>query len=103
MPEITQRYPGGIVPDNTLCHPTPIYEFLICGVLFLILWRVRKTLQPEGKLFMLYLMFAGGERFTVEFLRLNPRIFFGLSEAQLIALGLFLIGLYGWFTISKKA
>jgi len=103
IPEITQQYPGGIVPDNTLCHPTPVYEFLICGILFLILWRVRKTLQPEGKLFMLYLMFAGGERFAIEFLRLNPRIFFGLSEAQLIASGLFLIGLYGWFALSKKS
>jgi len=52
---------------------------------------------------MLYLMFAGGERFAIEFLRLNPRIFFGLSEAQLIASGLFLIGLYGWFALSKKS
>ena len=103
VPEIAQNYPGGIVPDNILCHPTPVYEFLLCGILFWILWRVRKTLKPEGKLFMLYLMFAGGERFTIEFLRINPRIAFGLSEAQLIALALIGLGMYGWYALSRKS
>jgi phosphatidylglycerol:prolipoprotein diacylglycerol transferase len=28
FPEICSRYAGGIVPDNTPCHPTPVYEFL---------------------------------------------------------------------------
>ncbi len=35
-------------------------------------------------MFYLYLMLAGGCRFMVEFLRVNPRVFLGLSEAQLI-------------------
>jgi phosphatidylglycerol:prolipoprotein diacylglycerol transferase len=101
--EITSKFPGGIVPDTTLCHPTPMYEFLLCGVLFLVLWRFRKTLAPEGKLFMLYLMFAGAERFFVEFIRVNPRFVLGLSEAQLIALMLLFIGAYGWHRLSSKA
>lgn len=103
VPEIAQQYPLGIVPDHTLCHPTPVYEFLLCGILFWILWRLRKSLQPEGKLFMLYLLFAGGERFVIEFLRINPRIAFGLSEAQFIALALLGIGTYGWYTLSRKS
>ncbi len=102
VPEIAQQYPGGIVPNNTLCHPTPLYEFLLCGILFLILWRLRSRLEPQGKLFMLYLMFAGVERFAVEFLRINPRVVLGLSEAQLIALALFGIGLYGWSVLTRK-
>jgi phosphatidylglycerol:prolipoprotein diacylglycerol transferase len=102
FPEITSKFPGGIVPDTTLCHPTPIYEFLLCGVLFLLLWRFRKTLKPDGKIFMLYLMFAGAERFSVEFLRVNPRVILGLSEAQLVALTLLLIGAYGWYRLSPK-
>jgi phosphatidylglycerol:prolipoprotein diacylglycerol transferase len=102
MPEIAKNYPGGIVPDHTLCHPTPVYEFLLCAILFWILWRVRTTMQPEGKLFMLYLMFAGGERFIIEFLRINPRVAFVFSEAQIIALALIALGLYGWYSLSKK-
>jgi phosphatidylglycerol:prolipoprotein diacylglycerol transferase len=102
FPEITSKFPGGIIPDTTLCHPTPMYEFLVCGVLFLVLWRFRKTLNPDGKIFTLYLMFAGAERFAVEFIRVNPRVILGLSEAQLIALALLLMGAYGWYRLSPK-
>lgn len=102
FPEITSKFPGGVVPDTTLCHPTPMYEFLLCGILFLLLWRFRQTLKPDGKIFMLYLMFAGAERFSVEFIRVNPRVLLGLSEAQLIALALLFIGVYGWFRLSPK-
>jgi phosphatidylglycerol:prolipoprotein diacylglycerol transferase len=103
FPEITSQFPGGVVPDTTLCHPTPMYEFFLCGLLFLLLWRFRKTLKPDGKIFMLYLMFAGAERFFVEFIRVNPRVILGLSEAQLIALALLFIGMYGWYRLSLKA
>ena len=103
FPEITSKFPGGIVPDTTLCHPTPMYEFFLCGFLFLLLWRFRKTLKPDGKIFMLYLMFAGAERFFVEFIRVNPRVILGLSEAQLIALALLFVGMVGWYRLSPKA
>ena len=52
---------------------------------------------------MLYLMFAGAERFSIEFMRVNPRVVLGLSEAQLIALALLLTGAYGWSRVSSKA
>jgi phosphatidylglycerol:prolipoprotein diacylglycerol transferase len=102
VPEIASKYPGGVVPEHTLCHPTPVYEFLICAFLFWLLWRLRGKPLAEGKIFMLYLIFAGLERFFIEFMRINPRLMYGLSEAQLIAIPLFLIGLYGWFNLSKK-
>lgn len=101
FPEITSQYPGGIVPDNVLCHPTPIYEFIACAVGFWILWRLRTRLQPPGKLFSLYLIFAGFERFAVEFLRLNPRLWLDLSQAQWISLGLVAVGIIGWITLSR--
>ena len=102
FPEITSQYPNGIVPDTTPLHPTPVYEFLICTFFFSLLWRMRKTTTPNGKLFMAYLVLAGIERFGIEFLRLNPRLAFGLSEAQLIALVLILIGAYGWMRLTNK-
>ncbi len=95
FPEITSRFPGGIVPDTTPCHPTPVYEFLICGILFAIIWRNRRKITGDGRMFMWYLIAAGGERFSIEFLRLNPRLLFGLSEAQLIAIVLVALGIIG--------
>jgi phosphatidylglycerol:prolipoprotein diacylglycerol transferase len=96
FPEITSRFPGGIVPNTIPCHPTPVYEFIICALMCWFLWRIRKETIPVGKLLSIYLLLAGIERFVIEFLRPNPRIFMGLSEAQLIALILVAIGIFGW-------
>ena len=94
FPEITSRYPGGIVPDNTPCQPTPVYEFIICTILFMILWKYRKSIGPDGAMFALYLILAGLERFSIEFIRINPRIAFGLTEAQLISIPMVVLGAF---------
>jgi prolipoprotein diacylglyceryl transferase len=102
FPEIASQYPGSIVPDHTPCHPTPIYEFLICETLFLIFWRIRKNVRPEGQFLMMYLVFAGLERFFIEFLRINPRIAYGLTEAQFVAIMMICAGMIGWRMLSRK-
>jgi phosphatidylglycerol---prolipoprotein diacylglyceryl transferase len=96
FPEITSKFPGGIVPNNIPCHPTPIYEFIMCALICWFLWSIRKKTTPTGKLFMMYLVLSGVERFAIEFLRPNPRILYGFSEAQLISLLLIAGGLIGW-------
>jgi phosphatidylglycerol:prolipoprotein diacylglycerol transferase len=107
--EIAESYPNGIVPNDTPLHPTPVYEFLICFVIFLILWKLRKKDQPgaqtgwiHGKLFMFYLIFISIERFSVEFIRLNPKLLFSLSEAQIISAVLFLAGVIGLIYYSRN-
>ena len=95
FPEITSRFPDGIVPDTTLVHPTPVYEFILATGVFILLWKLRKHPAPDGQLFMLYLIFASLERLFIEFIRINPRILFGLSEAQIVSLILMALGLYG--------
>ncbi len=102
MPKIEARYPGGVVPNNILCHPTPIYEFLACLLIFYVLWRYRKKLVTDGRLFMLYLVLEGIERFLVEFIRLNPRLLFGLSEAQLWSIPLMIIGVIGFIYLPRR-
>jgi phosphatidylglycerol:prolipoprotein diacylglycerol transferase len=83
-------------------HPTPVYEFLICTALFFILWYLRKKDWTDGKLFMAYLIFTGVERLSVEFLRLNPHLLFGLSEAQLISIVLIIVGAAGFVYLDKN-
>jgi phosphatidylglycerol---prolipoprotein diacylglyceryl transferase len=95
--EIAKQYPGGIVPDNVPLHPTPVYEFLLMLLIFWILWKLRKKDWADGRLFMLYFIFAGIERFSIEFIRLNDRLLFGLTEAQLISVLLILIGAAGYY------
>ena len=65
-------YPHGTVPTapGVTVHPTPIYETLIMGLLAYVLWQLRDRVRP-GVLFALYLVFAGAERFLIEFIRRN--------------------------------
>jgi phosphatidylglycerol:prolipoprotein diacylglycerol transferase len=95
FPEIASHYPNGIVPDHTPLHPTPVYEFLLATAIFFLLWKLRKRNYADGRLFMIYLIAAGLERFFIEFIRINPRVLFGLSEAQIIAIVLTVAGFYG--------
>ncbi len=102
LPHIESTFPGGFVPDNTLLHPTPIYEFIAGLMIFYFLWKIRKNVRPDGKLFMIYLILAGAERLLVEFIRLNPRLLFGLSEAQLISLPIIAIGIGGLIYLNNQ-
>jgi phosphatidylglycerol:prolipoprotein diacylglycerol transferase len=72
---------------------------------FLLLWRLRKKPfieQSEGRLLYLYLMLAGTSRFLVEFLRINPRIFLGLSEAQLFSVAMMVVGIIAYCLTAAK-
>ena len=84
-------YPDGTVPTTDTVHPTPIYETLAMGIVAAVLWRLRDRYAP-GVLFGLYLMFAGIERFLVEFIRRNDEVVAGLTQPQLISLAMLGLG-----------
>ena len=95
LPELAREFPGGVAPDNLPMHPTGVYEFLICAFVFALLWRYRARLRPDGRVLVLALIAMGGVRFGLEFLALVSPLAFGLTEAQLISLGLIVIGTVG--------
>lgn len=79
-------FPNGIVPTTERVHPTPIYEFLVAILIFWVLWRLGarglKSHAPNGIIFAAYLVLTGIARFLVEIIRINPRSFYGLTNAQ---------------------
>jgi phosphatidylglycerol:prolipoprotein diacylglycerol transferase len=87
-------YPDGVVPTTEIVHPAPVYETLLGLAIFALLWRLREPLAQRrpGLLFCLYLVLAGAARFSVETIRLNPEVLFGLTGAQLFSLGLMTVG-----------
>ncbi len=104
FPEVVRQYGvDGVVPDTIALHPTPIYEFLLGLTGFFLLMRMVKSPRPAGMIFMFYLIWSGASRFFVEFLRLNPRVLFGLSEAQLIAALMVTAGIIGYAKLSGSA
>jgi prolipoprotein diacylglyceryltransferase len=85
--------------------PTPLYEMIVCGLLFLLLWSLRKKLKLAGSLFCLYLILNGLERFFIEKIRVNNRMdLFGLhpTQAEVISLGLVVVGAVLWLFLSRK-
>jgi prolipoprotein diacylglyceryltransferase len=85
--------------------PTPFYETLMATVIFAILWSLRKKITIPGIIFSLYLVLNGIERFLIEKIRINPDYhFFGIeaTQAELIAVLLFLSGVFGLYYFSKN-
>jgi phosphatidylglycerol---prolipoprotein diacylglyceryl transferase len=110
---VAYNYPGNVnkdgfkIPGDEDEHnrvlpipvfPTPFYEIISCGILFFILWGIRKKVKTAGVISGIYLILNGMERFTVEKIRVNNRIhnFLGSSynptQAELISFGLIIFG-----------
>ena len=81
----------GMPTDEVLhVHPTPIYEFLVGVAIAIYLWKRGARMicenRPAGQLLAEYLVLTGVARFLVEFIRINPRSFLGLTNAQVVSL-----------------
>lgn len=99
--------------DNKFCnelpvpvYPTPFYEVVVCFLLFLLIWSLRKKFKVPGTLFGFYLMLNGLERFFIEKIRVNTTTdFFGVkvTQAEIISSVLFLSGLVILLVLRNKA
>lgn len=82
-------FPHGIEPTSPFVrvHPTPLYEFAAGMLIGTWLWVRGGKSRPVGALLGEYLLLSGTARFLVEFVRRNPKVLWGLSNAQLASLG----------------
>ena len=81
-------------PGLLKVHPTQIYEFIICLIIFFYLYNKRLNIKVKGTLFFTYLILAGFERFFIEFIRTNEKYFLStFSGAQIISFFMISIGL----------
>lgn len=81
-----------------LAWPTPVYEFVLCSLLFIILWSVRKKFKNPGTLFSIYLILNGFERILIEEIRTNPIyhvLGMEVTFAASIAIILIILGIAG--------
>jgi phosphatidylglycerol:prolipoprotein diacylglycerol transferase len=87
-------FPHGLVPTNARVHPTPIYELIAGLFIAWILWRRGSPERPKpiGQLTGEYLILTGIARFLVEFIRINPKIYWGMSNAQVASIGSVVVG-----------
>jgi phosphatidylglycerol:prolipoprotein diacylglycerol transferase len=90
-------------------HPTPIYELIAACVIAWVLWRIgAKQITAAAKasagiVFAAYLVLTGIARFLVEFIRINPRSFFGLTNAQAASLASIAAGIILWLQVRARS
>ncbi|GAC1357932.1 MAG: prolipoprotein diacylglyceryl transferase [Acidobacteriaceae bacterium] len=82
-----------VYPPTAMVQPTPVYELIFAGIVFWLLWKLGERARPLGWLTGVYLVLSGAGRFLVEFVRINPKLYFGMSNAQVAALGSVVVGL----------
>ena len=88
-----------------LVYPTSLYEASFGIIAFLFLWYLRKHISIPGILFCIYLILNGLERFLIEFIRVTEKyniVGLELTQAQVIAILLIIIGSIGIFYLKKK-
>ena len=118
---VAYTYPNNVNKDGVLipgCNeehcralpqpvfPTPFYETVVCTLLFLILWALRRRIKVPGVMFGIYLILNGIERFTVELFRVNNTYsILGLhpTQAELISAALVLAGIILIIIVKRKA
>ena len=113
------NYPHNVINDGTpfagcmdnYCHylpvsvfPTPFYETLGCLVLFVVIWSLRKKIRIPGRIFAVYLMLNGFERFWIEKIRVNTKythLPLQPTQAEIISTALFISGIILWVLAPK--
>jgi phosphatidylglycerol:prolipoprotein diacylglycerol transferase len=101
-------FPNGLVPTTDRVHPTPLYELILACAVAWFLWRLgAKSIasarqNPSGEVFAAYLVLTGVARFLVEFIRINPRSLFGMSNAQGAGAASAIIGAGLWFYLRAR-
>jgi phosphatidylglycerol:prolipoprotein diacylglycerol transferase len=124
-------FPNGLVPTTQRVHPTPLYELIVACAIAWWLWRLgAKQIAarvsssaapasqarlvspasaasqhpiPRGSIFAAYLILTGVARFLVEFIRINPRSFLGMSNAQCAGLASAMAGVALWWYLRSRA
>jgi prolipoprotein diacylglyceryltransferase len=63
--------------------PTPFYETVMATIIFFGLWSFRNKINVAGRMFAIYLIFNGLERFLIEKIRVNSKYsIFGFHPTQ---------------------
>jgi phosphatidylglycerol:prolipoprotein diacylglycerol transferase len=102
-------FPNGLVPTppGVRVHPTPIYELIVALFIAWLIWRRGRpeATRPAGAITGEYLILSGLARFLVEFIRINPKIYWGMSNAQVASIGSVIAGaiLVAWAHKAGKA
>ena len=86
--------PNASVPQLGVYYtPTPVYEIAMNLGIFTLLWSLRNKNLPDGVLTLIYLVLYSSIRFFVDFTSSYQIVAFGLNQAQIIGILVFIISI----------
>ncbi len=89
-------HPNALIPLNLFgipTHPYPVYEIIWNGIALLVILRLGRYFKKNGLVFLSYLSLYSLGRFVLTFVRQENQFFWGLQQAQIIALLTLIISL----------
>ncbi len=94
----------GMKIGNVYYHPTFLYESIYCLIGFIIMLFLRRyRYLKKGQLTCFYLMYYSVGRFFIEALRTDSLMLGGFRAAQIVSVGMFIIGLIIFIVLCRKS
>jgi phosphatidylglycerol---prolipoprotein diacylglyceryl transferase len=86
-------------------HPAPVYESLLySGIFAVLLWISRRPERfRDGATIFSYLVLSGVARFAIEYVRIEPQLWLGLTEAQWFGILTIVVGALGYLWVQGRS
>ena len=97
--------PNAIIPTNLLgmpTHPYPVYEIAWNAVSLAVILRLERQFKADGLVFLSYLSLYSVGRFALTFVRQEKVLFWGLQQAQVLAIAVLIVSLAVFFYLWRK-
>jgi phosphatidylglycerol:prolipoprotein diacylglycerol transferase len=98
-------HPDASIPSNLFgipTHPYPVYEIIWNAISLLAILRLGRHLKKDGLVFLSYLSLYSLGRFILTFVRQENTVFWGLQQAQMIAILAFAVSLTAMLYLARK-
>lgn len=98
-------HPDALIPPNLFglpTHPYPVYEIIWNAIVLLVILRLGRRFKKDGLVFLSYLSLYSAGRFVLTFVRQENITLWGLQQAQIIALLVFVISVIAMMYLTKS-
>jgi phosphatidylglycerol:prolipoprotein diacylglycerol transferase len=98
-------HPNALIPGSLVglpTHPYPVYEMIWNGLIPVSVMRLRRHFEHDGLTFLTYLSLHSLGRFILSFVRQENVIFWGLQQAQIVAIGVLILSLAALIYLFKR-
>jgi len=98
--------PNALIPANLFglpTHPYPVYEIIWNAISLGVILRLERHFKIDGLVFLSYLSLYSIGRFALTFVRQEKILFWGLQQAQVLAIATLIVLLAVFIYIWRKA